>query len=205
MGTIDELVQLDLQAMQVKALAVDFGGVMSDFIDRDTLGLLADMAQVPLAIFEIPYWEKRDKLDAGKYDALAYFHEVLVDCHSPVRDDKETLELLFTMDLLGFSHIRPRMVRWVHDARRSGIKTELVSNMATETYERLVHGNYWAELCFDWFVISGILGINKPERQIFQHAIHLVQTDPRHILFIDDSESNIRTAKSMGMQTFSYT
>nr|WP_319473499.1 HAD-IA family hydrolase [uncultured Sphaerochaeta sp.] len=205
MGTIEELVQLDLPAMQVKALAVDFGGVMSDFIDRETLGLLSDIAQVPLAVFEIPYWEKRDKLDSGEYDAYSYFHKVLVDSHSPLENDEETLELLFTIDILGFSHVRPRMVRWVYEMRRRGIKTVLVSNMATETYERLVHCNYWAELCFDWFVISGILGINKPERQIFQHAIHLLQIDPRHILFIDDSESNIRTAKSMGMQTFLYT
>lgn len=204
MGTIDELVQLDLPAMQVKALAVDFGGVMSDFIDRDTLGLLSDIAQVPLAAFEIPYWEKRDKLDSGEYDAYSYFHQVLIDCRSPLGDDEETLELLITIDILGFSHVRPRMVKWVYDMRRSGIKTVLVSNMASETYEHLVHGAYWAEACFDQFVISGILGKNKPEQPIFRHTIDLVQTPPRHILFIDDSEPNIKAAQDMGMQTFLY-
>lgn len=122
MGTIQDLSQLNLHTMQVDTLAIDFGGVMSDFIDRDTLGLLANIAQVPLEIFEIPpYWEKRDKLDSGEYDAFSYFHQVLIDCRSPVRDDEEILELLFTIDLLGFSHIRPpKMVKWVHDMRRGG-------------------------------------------------------------------------------------
>ncbi|MDN5333376.1 HAD family hydrolase [Sphaerochaeta halotolerans] len=205
MGTIRDVFQLDLHAMQVKALAVDFGGVMSDFIDRDTLSLLADMAQVPLDAFEIPYWERRDRLDSGEYDAYCYFHHVLTDCYSPLRDDEETLQLLFTIDLLGFSHIRPRMVRWVCDMRSRGIKTVLVSNMASETYERLVHGTYWATACFDLFVISGILGMNKPEKPIFHHVIEQVQTAPQHILFIDDAKRNIETAKSMGMQTFLYT
>jgi putative hydrolase of the HAD superfamily len=204
MGTIDELVHLDLPAMQVKALAVDFGGVMSDFIDKDTLGLLANIAQVPLAVFEIPYWQKRDKLDSGEYDASSYFHQVLVDAHSPLGDDEETLGLLFTIDILGFSHVRPRMVKWVYDMRKRGIKTVLVSNMASQTYDRLVHGTYWAEACFDWFVISGNLGINKPEEPIFRHTIDLVQTSPQHMLFIDDSEHNIKAAKDMGMQTFLY-
>lgn len=60
MGTIQDLSQLNLHTMQVDTLAIDFGGVMSDFIDRDTLGLLANIAQVPLEIFEIPYWEKNE-------------------------------------------------------------------------------------------------------------------------------------------------
>ncbi|MGE4454184.1 MAG: HAD family hydrolase [Sphaerochaeta sp.] len=204
MGTVDELVQLDLPAMQVKALAVDFGGVMSDFIDRDTLGLLSDIAQVPLAAFEIPYWEKRDKLDSGEYDTYSYFHQVLVDAHSPLGDDEATLEMLFTIDILGFSHIRPKMVKWVHDIRRRGIKTALVSNMASQTYDHLLRDVFWREECFDHVVISGILGINKPDKRIFHHTMDLLQVPSPHILFIDDSKENIEAAKSMGMQTFLY-
>ena len=204
MGTVRELSQLDLNALQVKALAVDFGGVMADFIDHDTLSLMADIAQVPLAQFEIPFWEKRDRLDLGEDDPRSYFHSILTDCDSPVKDDEAVLSLLFTIDILGFSHIRPKMVHWVCEARRAGIQTVLVSNMAAETYARLVEDTYWAKACFDDFVISGVVGMNKPEQPIFYHTLNLLRISPEQILFIDDAKRNIETAKTMGMQTFLY-
>jgi putative hydrolase of the HAD superfamily len=203
MGTVHELSNLDLHAMGVHVLAVDFGGVMADFIDTNTLSFMAEMAEVPLERFEIPYWEIRDRLDRGEYDARTYFQHVLTACGSPVKDGK-TLDLLFTIDILGFSHLRPRMVGWVGKARATGIRTVLVSNMAEETYDRLVQDTHWAKSCFDRFVISGILGMNKPDTPIFHHTLNLMQVSPEQVLFIDDSEVNIETAKSMGMQTFQY-
>jgi HAD superfamily hydrolase (TIGR01509 family) len=51
---------------------------------------------------------------------------------------------------------------------------------------------------FDAVVISGEVGMRKPEQRIFLHAAELLELEPHECVFIDDIEANISAAVELG-------
>jgi len=48
-------------------------------------------------------------------------------------------------------------------------------------------------------VISGEVGMRKPEERIFLHAAGLLGLDPAECVFIDDIQVNVTAAEAIGM------
>jgi epoxide hydrolase-like predicted phosphatase len=86
-------------------------------------------------------------------------------------------------------------VRRFHDA---GVKTALVSNSWRET-------DYDVDELFDAIVLSGRLGIRKPDPRIYQHAAELLAIPPSRCVFVDDLGGNLKPAKALGMTTILHT
>ncbi len=51
------------------------------------------------------------------------------------------------------------------------------------------------------FLSSCWLGVRKPSRTIFEHAMRIVQAKPENTLFVDDRAQNLQPAAALGMQT----
>ncbi|MFI6292994.1 HAD family hydrolase [Nonomuraea sp. NPDC050790] len=79
-------------------------------------------------------------------------------------------------------------------AKKAGIRTCLLSNSWSDTYQR----DGWDEV-FDAVVISGEVGMRKPEPRIFQHALGLVGLPGGSCVFVDDIEANITAARGLGL------
>ncbi|RAY14506.1 HAD family phosphatase [Actinomadura craniellae] len=79
-------------------------------------------------------------------------------------------------------------------ARRAGVPTALLSNSWGNEYPR----ELFAEL-FDAVVISGEVGLRKPDERIFRHTVGLLGLEPAECVFIDDIEHNIRAAEALGI------
>jgi 2-haloacid dehalogenase len=54
---------------------------------------------------------------------------------------------------------------------------------------------------FDYLVISGEVGLIKPDRAIFDLLLARTGCPPGKCLFIDDHDRNIRAARNLGFQT----
>lgn len=54
-------------------------------------------------------------------------------------------------------------------------------------------------------VVSGSVGLAKPETEIYRLAIDRFQIDPARTAFFDDSQRNIDAALSIGLQAFLFT
>lgn len=52
---------------------------------------------------------------------------------------------------------------------------------------------------FDTVVLSGEVGMRKPEKEIFLHAAQTLGLDPAECVFIDDMEANVAAARACGM------
>ena len=52
--------------------------------------------------------------------------------------------------------------------------------------------------------LSAELGMNKPNKDIFIHAINNCETDVNEILFIDNCKENNDVAESLGMNSYLY-
>jgi putative hydrolase of the HAD superfamily len=88
----------------------------------------------------------------------------------------------------------PAMVDVVRRAHAVGIKTALVSNSWGFTYPR----EGWAGL-FDQVVISGEVGLRKPDPEIYRLTAGKLGLRPADCVFVDDLAVNVRGAAAVGM------
>src|SRR5262245_26194655 len=58
---------------------------------------------------------------------------------------------------------------------------------------------------FEGIVISGEVGVNKPDRRIFEHLIERFAIEPEQAVFVDDSAANIDAATDLGFCTIHFT
>jgi epoxide hydrolase-like predicted phosphatase len=97
------------------------------------------------------------------------------------------------------------MTSLVTRARAAGIRTGLLSNSWGNEYDR----TDWHEM-FDAVVISGEVGMRKPEPGIFELAVDRMGLPADECVFIDDMAHNIVAAEQAGLvgivhQTFDET
>lgn len=78
--------------------------------------------------------------------------------------------------------------------KRSGAKTALLSNSWGNDYPR----EGWEGL-FDVVVISGEVGMRKPEPEIYRHTAELLSLRPQECVFVDDLGPNVKGAVDVGM------
>jgi putative hydrolase of the HAD superfamily len=89
----------------------------------------------------------------------------------------------------------PAMVEAVRTARRAGVRTGMISNsVGTDIYDRAL----LAEL-FDAIVISGEVGLHKPQPEIFLLAAERIGLPKRQCVFVDDLRENCAGAEAVGM------
>ncbi len=95
----------------------------------------------------------------------------------------------------GLAELRDDMLGLVRRARQSGLHTALLSNSWGDS-------NYpeeeW-EGAFDVVVISGRVGMRKPEAEIFLHTANLLGVPPEQCVMVDDLAGNIQGAVAAGM------
>jgi putative hydrolase of the HAD superfamily len=76
----------------------------------------------------------------------------------------------------------------------------IISNGFKESTEMKITNN-GLEVYFEHVIISEVVGVNKPDRAIFDHALNLAEADVSKSIMIGDSiEADIRGAQNYGMK-----
>ena len=86
------------------------------------------------------------------------------------------------------------MTSLVTRARSAGVRTALLSNSWGNEYDR----SDWQEM-FDAVVISGEVGMRKPEPGIFELALRRIGLLAGECVFIDDMAHNVDAAQQAGL------
>lgn len=103
--------------------------------------------------------------------------------------------------LLGGTRPERGMIDAVRELRRAGVRTALVSNSwGAASYPAGLLNDL-----FDAVVISGQVGLRKPDPEIYRLAVQKVGLDPAECVFVDDLPSNIGPAAQLGMGTIRHT
>lgn len=181
----------------IRSVAFDYGGVLAYFIDKQGIREMTAVAQVAYEDFNFGMWKYRQELDSGEYDTTRYWTLVLDYCNSVV-SRPSCIATLQEMDIKGFSRMNQGMLQWAKTLRQHGFGTLIISNMAEPTYQNLIAKQQWVQH-FDAVIISGIIGINKPDRRIFKHAVEAMSLDAAEILFLDDLSHNVEGAQAAGL------
>lgn len=102
-----------------------------------------------------------------------------------------------------FAGMRPdyTMVNAVRAAKDAGVKTGLVSNSwGKGRYDRSQF-----PVLFDGVVISGEVGLRKPEPRIYELGAEAIGLAPAECVFVDDLAGNLKPARELGMATVHHT
>jgi epoxide hydrolase-like predicted phosphatase len=102
-----------------------------------------------------------------------------------------------------FAGLRPADDLWAVavEARSAGVRTGLLSNSwGTEVYP-------WDRLhaTFDTLVISGEVGLRKPDPAIFRLAAERLGLEVEQCAFVDDIDRNVHVAAELGMHAVHHT
>ena len=184
-----------------RALVVDYGGVLTtpldeamrawcdgEGIDNDHFRTLMQTWLREAAASPNPaYRLERGELTAAEFERLLAGELRTTDGRTLTPDG------MLTRMFAGF-RAAPAMVDVVRRVRAAGHRTALLSNSWGLDYDR----TDWEHL-FDVTVISGEVGLRKPEPEIYLLTADRLGLPPSACVFVDDLGPNVRAARQVGM------
>jgi putative hydrolase of the HAD superfamily len=177
----------------------DLGGVV--LTETRALPELAARLGVPAEDFVTAYYGSRPDYDRSS-DRTAYWSAVAATCRAGRPDEALTAELV-TMDDEGWSTTDPAVLELIDDLAAGGTRLAVLSN-APASMGELVRARPWAT-AFEAVLISGELGLIKPEPEIYAELLRVVGADAGRIAFLDDRADNIEAAAACGIRAFRFT
>jgi putative hydrolase of the HAD superfamily len=179
----------------MRGLLVDFGGVLTTNVFESFRAFCSDegmepgrmtalLRDDPLALDAVRALERGELTEEG---FGARFGELL--------GLEEGRRAGMVDRMFGYVHPDETMVDGLRRARAQGVRTGLISNsMGVDRYDR----STFPEL-FDGVVISGDVGIHKPQPEIFLLGAKRTGVAPHQCVFVDDLRQNCEGAEAVGM------
>lgn len=180
-------------------LLVDFGGVMTTSV-IESFGAFCELEGIEQDLF------LQTLLTAARAPQSP-FHAIELGTIDSDEFDRRLSELLTTGTgvsvsaedlknrLFAGTAADERMIAAIRTLRGHGVRTGLVSNSwGGEGYPR----HLFPDL-FDAVVISGEVGLRKPDDAIYLMAADRIGVAPESCVFIDDFRINIKGAEAVGM------
>ena len=187
-----------METTELRGLIVDWGGVLTAPLDEaitrwvaaEGIGLEAYAGVMRELVAEAD--SPIHALERGNLGP-AEFEQVLAGRFRSQGVQIEADGLLARM-LEGLQALSEDMVGLLRRARVAGLRTALLSNSWGEHYPE----HLWIG-AFDEVVISGRVGMRKPEPEIFEHTCRLLELQPQECVFVDDMRANVVGAAQLGL------
>ncbi|HJR44789.1 MAG TPA: HAD family phosphatase [Actinomycetota bacterium] len=186
-----------------RSLIVDFGGVlttplqdaMAQFAEEHGIEL-QDLVRVALAAYAEGGGDhlvvKFETGQLGEAEFALAFAQRLSHVSGKEVDPEGILHRMFRS-----LRLEDGMIEAVRRSRAAGIKTALLSNSwGLELYPRTILD----EIC-DVVVISGEVGLRKPDPAIFTMTTDKLDVQPELCIFVDDHPGHLKAAQQVGMTT----
>jgi 2-haloacid dehalogenase len=182
-----------------RAAVFDLGAVLIDWNPRHLYRkLFDDEPAMERFLADVYTLEWNAQMDAGRpfADAVAE----LIVCHPSQADLIRAVRERWGEMLRGcFDDV----VAIVRELRAAGVPVYALSNWSAETFPI-------ARQCcpfldeLDGVLISGQVGIVKPDREIFRIFLQRFGLEPGEIVFIDDSQANVDAARTLGIESIRF-
>lgn len=184
------------------ALLCDYGGVLTTSLFEASEQLCRDHG-VDHSLFRATLRTLREsddpiaRIERGEIDTAMFelqFGPLLTEALQGRLEGSRFLDLMVPLVVA-----EPRMADAVDVLREAGVRTALVSNSWSDDYPPEVLER------FDAVVISGRIGMRKPEPEIYLHAADALDVSPSACVFVDDFEVNVEAARKLGMRAVLHT
>lgn len=184
----------------IRAVVFDLGGVLIDWNPRYVYRrMFASEADIDAFMAETGIMEMNASLDAGRpfAEGVAELAARFPHHAAPIRAWREQWPAMLGGAI-------DETVALLDRLRQGGIPLYALTNWSAETFPV-------AQARFDflgWFrhiVVSGEVGLAKPDPRIFDIVLRWTDSAPHQTLFIDDSPKNVEAAKRLGFRTLHFT
>jgi epoxide hydrolase-like predicted phosphatase len=173
-----------------KFVFFDVNGCLVQFTHHSFLRL-ANESGIPVDVIQGLYWEYNDSINRGEKD---------------VEDLNTALSAALGMEVDWLDYyletVEPipgmaDLLQWASERYKIGLLTNTMPGFveALQAREKIPHVN------FDVIIDSSVVGMVKPEPNIYQLAQERSGVEGGEILFVDDLSSNIVAAKPLGWHT----
>jgi 2-haloacid dehalogenase len=186
--------------MPEPVIIFDFGGVLLEWDPRNLYRKLFDGDEQAMERFltEVDFYAWNAKQDEGR----PFVDGIAAACAEHPQYC-ELLRLYRERWAESISGPIEGTVRILHTLKKSGYRLVGLSNWSTETFPQM-RGQYeffnWLEL----ILLSGEVGVNKPDPRIFEILMDRLGSPASSCLLIDDSVKNIVAAQRLGFQTIHF-
>jgi putative hydrolase of the HAD superfamily len=189
--------------VSIKAVVFDYGQVISFPQDPKTMDCLAELAGAEKEKFESRLWALRGEYDRGTITGREYFKKVLSGLIINI-DNKnidEIIEKMLETDYNSWKNINGETVKLMEDVKKAGYTLGILSNMPMDFLT-------WARKNIPVFslphvsVFSCEVNLIKPEKAIFEKLISLLEAEYTELVFFDDIQKNIESARDLGIKAF---
>jgi 2-haloacid dehalogenase len=150
-------------------------------------------------LVEVTTAEWNARQDAGRPWAEGV--DVLVAEHPEQRDLIEAFQRRWPEMLAGEL---AETVDVLAELRSMDVRLVALSNWSAEMFP-IARERFDFLTWFEGIVISGEVGVNKPDRRIFDHLVEQFDIEPERTVFIDDSPANIDAARRLGFWVIQFT
>jgi 2-haloacid dehalogenase len=177
-----------------RAIAFDLGGVLIHWDPRLLFRrLLPSEDQVERFLTEVCTSDWNHALDAGLplergiTERVERFpqHEPLIRAYG-----ERFAEMMLPM---------PASIALLHELRARGVALYALSNWNAETFARTQALFPFLD-AFDGLVISGRIGLAKPDPRIYRHLLEAHRLEAGDVLFVDDRAANVEAAGAVGIE-----
>ncbi|MDR2552616.1 MAG: HAD family phosphatase [Treponema sp.] len=185
--------------MSIKAVAFDYGGVISMPQDGEAMRDMAAIAGIDAALMYRIYWNSRPLYDQDLVSGEEYFKNMLADVG--VFPDPGAVQRLIDRDLASWSRVNPLTEQLMRDLKAAGFKLGILSNMIRPFVDHIRESLPVLGLP-DEAVYSCDVDAVKPEEKIYRILLSRLDCGPEEVVFFDDAEANVEAARDLGMAAF---
>ena len=178
-----------------KAIIFDFTGIFSNDDEILFIDAISRKHNIERSKVEEVFYKLQKEAEYGKLEEKEFCERFCKELSIPL--DYGLLDFKFTLKKM----INPEMMNLVDELRKKGFKLGLLSNDSNASWSRAKKA-LDIELHFDIIVFSHMVGARKPSEEIFQYLLKNLNLEKEEIIFIDDSEKNVKGAEDIGIKSF---
>jgi 2-haloacid dehalogenase len=183
----------------VTTAVFDIGGVLLDWNPRHLYRkLIADPADMAEFLTQVcsPRWHLAHDLGA----------DTEASCRELAASHPGQADLIMAWSRRSEEMVTGQIdegVEVLADVKAAGLPCLALSNMEPDKF-LLRRDRYAFFGLLDGCVISGIEGVAKPDREIFEILLNRYDLDPLATVFIDDTAANVAAARALGIHAIEY-
>ena len=182
--------------MAIQKVIFDVGQVLVKFNPQNLfIKILKDEEKVDFFLKNICTWEWHIQQDLI-YDTSKAAEPVI----KKYPEYKEAIEAFYGRFLEMIDSVHQENVNLALKLKQKGYPIYLLSNFPGDQFDKYRLQNSFLDE-FDDRIISGDVGLAKPDIKIYQLAIKKFNLNPEESLFIDDKIENTKGAEQAGIKT----
>ena len=191
----------EMYKTKIRALILDYGGVISEPQASKNVNNILEILNLEFQDFHEMYLKQRENYDNGQISGEEYWISILQ--HFNLNQNGSEINRLIQEDVKSWTKINDHMIQFIKKSRCKIHKLAILSNMTKDSLAYIRTHFQWLEL-FDVSIYSCELGINKPDKNIYEACLHKLAVLPNECLFVDDSVENVNGAIQIGMRAIHY-